>query len=73
MRLNPPDLDISENSPFDPDHLKREPHIKYLTQFVSTIREPFVLAIDAPWGTGKPHSPMVRETVLGKDITKLVI
>ena len=49
MRLNPPDLDISENSPFDPDHLKREPHIKYLTQFVSTI----------------------RETVLGKDITKV--
>src|SRR3989338_1346594 len=53
MRIKIPPLNIPENNPFAEDQLERKQSAEVLTQFISTIREPFVLAIDSPWGTGK--------------------
>lgn len=53
MQLKPKNLTISPDNPFGEDKLSRQQSAQILTQIVSTIREPFVLAIDSPWGTGK--------------------
>lgn len=53
MKLKPKNLHIPPDNPFAEDKLSRSPGADILTQLVSTIREPFVLAIDSPWGTGK--------------------
>lgn len=43
----------NNENPFEGDKLHREKNIKMLTKLVSTIEEPFVLAINAGWGKGK--------------------
>ena len=53
MQIKPNILKIPEDNPFSDDKLNRSQAADVLTQLVSTIREPFVLAIDSPWGTGK--------------------
>jgi len=53
MKIKPQKLNIPEGDPFKEDILEREESAKILTQFISTIKEPYVLAIDSPWGTGK--------------------
>ena len=53
MKIKPPQPHIPENNPFAEDALGREQSAKALTQLISTIDEPFVLAIDSTWGTGK--------------------
>lgn len=53
MRIKIPPLNIPDDNPFAEDQLDRKQSAEILTQFISTIREPFVLAIDSPWGTGK--------------------
>lgn len=53
MRIKIPPLNIPPDNPFAEDQLERKQSAEVLTQFISTIREPFVLAIDSPWGTGK--------------------
>ena len=53
MQLKPKNLTISPDNPFGEDKLSRQQSAQILTQLVSTIREPFVLANDSPWGTGK--------------------
>lgn len=53
MQLKPKKLVIPTDNPFAEDKLSRSQSADVLTQLVSTIREPFVLAIDSPWGTGK--------------------
>lgn len=44
---------IPEDSPFLNDQLKREWPATYLTSLISTLKQPFVLSINSPWGTGK--------------------
>ena len=53
MQLKPKNLTIPPGNPFGEDALTRSQSAHVLTQLVSTIQEPFVLAIDSPWGTGK--------------------
>lgn len=53
MQLRPTLIQISQENPFSNDKLNRSQSADVLTQLVSTIHEPFVLAIDSPWGTGK--------------------
>jgi hypothetical protein len=53
MQLKPKNLTIPLDNPFGEDKLSRSLSANVLTQLVATIREPFVLAIDSPWGTGK--------------------
>lgn len=53
IHLRPPEIEVPENRPFENDILEREPIGNTLTEFVSRLRGPYVLAIDAPWGSGK--------------------
>lgn len=58
MRLKNPELTIPKDDPFKEDAFReqkesRKESAEILTQFISTIQEPFVLAVDSPWGTGK--------------------
>src|SRR2546423_5429406 len=53
VRFKPAQVEIPEDSPFKNDLLEREQNAKVLSQFVARLTEPFVLAIDSPWGSGK--------------------
>jgi hypothetical protein len=53
IRFKPRSLDIPEADPFNDDLLGRKECAENLTAFVESLSEPFVLAIDSPWGTGK--------------------
>jgi predicted KAP-like P-loop ATPase len=52
-RFKPPALEIPTDAPFKHDLLERELNANVLTQFVAHLEEPFVLAVDSPWGSGK--------------------
>jgi hypothetical protein len=45
--------EIPEDDPFKNDELEREPVADFLTSMLTTIEEPFVMSLTAPWGTGK--------------------
>ena len=47
------DILIDPQSPFDNDLLDREEEIKNLTNIIQNVEDPLVVAINAPWGTGK--------------------
>jgi len=49
----PRDIEIVESDPFENDLLDRESEIKNLTSIVLNYNDPLVLALDAPWGSGK--------------------
>ena len=53
IRIQPRLLEISTEDPFKHDRLEREEPIKLLTAYLGLIESGGVLAIDAPWGTGK--------------------
>jgi predicted AAA+ superfamily ATPase len=53
MLIKTPELEISPENPFLNDTLGREENAKILYQFVKEIKEPYVIAVDAPWGSGK--------------------
>ncbi len=53
MKIKPSKLNIPKDDPFAEDILERKESAEILTQFISTIKEPYVLAIDSAWGTGK--------------------
>lgn len=48
-----PKIKIDPKDPFKEDELKRSESAEILTQFLQSIDEPLVLAIDSGWGTGK--------------------
>ncbi len=50
MLIKKPKIDIDAKNPFKEDELKREESAEILTQFLQSIDEPFVLAIDSGWG-----------------------
>ena len=49
----PKDLNVTGDDPFAEDALARKQPAEILTQFVSRLSDPYVIAIDSPWGTGK--------------------
>jgi hypothetical protein len=53
VRFKPKPIDVPKDTPFEHDLLQREESAKALTQFVARLEEPFVLAVDSPWGSGK--------------------
>lgn len=52
-QIQPQELEIPKKDPFKYDLLNREEVAKTLTELVSSIKGPCVMALDAPWGTGK--------------------
>jgi predicted AAA+ superfamily ATPase len=53
VRFKPHAIPISKDDPFKEDLLGRRERAEILTEFVGSLTEPFVLAIDSPWRTGK--------------------
>jgi hypothetical protein len=53
MQIRSPELEISQNDPFQNDALNRKSLAPPLTQFITQASGPFVLAVDGSWGSGK--------------------
>ena len=53
QKYQPSEFGKNAASPFEGDLLNREEEIKALTPMIKTIASPAVMALDAPWGTGK--------------------
>lgn len=53
MRLKAPVFQIDPENPFKNDLLDRLESAAMLTELASSLEDPFVLCIDAPWGQGK--------------------
>lgn len=45
--------EIPSDAPFENDKLNREPTADFLTDLLSSAEEPYVMSLNAPWGTGK--------------------
>lgn len=53
LRFRPNEIEITDEAPFENDKLGREPFVQAVTDLLKAIREPFVVALNAPWGSGK--------------------
>ena len=53
IRIQPREIDVPENDPFENDLLGRKESVEVLTHLVGNLEGPCVLAVDAAWGTGK--------------------
>lgn len=53
MKFRLPELDVPLGDPFVNDALERKPVVNLLVSLLDRFNGPFVLALDAPWGTGK--------------------
>ena len=53
MNIKPPQFQIPEENPYENDLLSRQQQISVLSRFITGLTQPFTLAIDGPWGTGK--------------------
>lgn len=58
MQLRPTTLDINDETPFANDKLNRQPITDFLIDIINSLEGGCVLALDAPWGTGK--TTMIR-------------
>lgn len=53
LRYRSDEIAVTTDSPFKNDRLGREPFVKATADLLKAIREPFVVALNAPWGSGK--------------------
>ena len=53
IRIQPREIDVPQNNPFENDRLGRQEPIEILTHLIGSLEGPCVLAIDAMWGNGK--------------------
>ena len=53
IRIQPRELDVPQDDPFENDLLGRKESVEVLTHLVGKLEGPCVLAVDAAWGTGK--------------------
>ena len=53
IRIQPKMVEIPKDDPFGNDLLDRKTPIEALTNVISNIEGPCVMAVDAPWGMGK--------------------
>lgn len=51
--------EIPDDDPFKNDKLDREPTADFLTDLLSSAEGPYVMSLNAPWGTGKTTHVMV--------------
>ena len=52
IRIQPREIDVPPNNPFENDCLGREEPAEILTHLLGSLEGPCVLAIDAMWGNG---------------------
>jgi len=53
MLLNPTELEIDPTNPFANDAFDRQPVVDSFVGIITSLKGPFVIAVDSPWGTGK--------------------
>lgn len=53
MLIKPIELEINPDAPFDNDAFDRKDVVEALVTLIGRISGPYVIAIDAPWGSGK--------------------
>lgn len=53
LRYRPDEITVERNAPFENDRLNRRPFVEKTTDLIKSLQEPFVLAMNAPWGSGK--------------------
>ena len=53
IRIQPRDIDVPADNPFEHDLLGRKESIEALTNVISSLDGPCVMAVDAGWGMGK--------------------
>lgn len=53
LRYRSDEIVVAVERPFENDRLGREPFVKATADLLKAIREPFVIALNAPWGSGK--------------------
>jgi len=53
MLLNPTELEIDPANPFANDAFDRQPVVDSFVGIITSLKGPFVIAVDSPWGTGK--------------------
>ena len=53
IRIQPREIDVPPNNPFENDRLGRQKPAEILTHLLGSLEGPCVLAIDAMWGNGK--------------------
>lgn len=64
LRYRPNEIKVSAEAPFENDRLGREPFVKATTDLLKAIQEPFVIALNAPWGSGKTTALRMLEPSL---------
>lgn len=53
MKYRLDDLEVASDNPYTNDALDRKPVVDFIADLIGRTGGPFVLALDAPWGTGK--------------------
>lgn len=53
MLIKPIELEINPDAPFDNDAFDRKDVVKALVTLIGRVAGPYVIAVDAPWGSGK--------------------
>lgn len=53
IRIQPREIEVPADDPFKNDLLGRKESVEVLTHLVGSLDGPCVLAVDAPWGSGK--------------------
>lgn len=53
FRYRSDEVEVNEENTYQDDKLGREPFVKAIVTLVEVIQEPFVIALNSPWGSGK--------------------
>ena len=56
IRIQPCEIKVPQNNPFENDRLGRQEPAEILTHLLGSLEGPCVLAVDAMWETAKPPS-----------------
>lgn len=67
MNLKQPELTIEDNDVFYNDMMNRKPEVERLSKLIMNINDPIVLALDAPWGSGKSSFVKLWKAHLGRE------
>lgn len=64
LRYRAPEIDVDPDKPFEKDRLGRQAFVMATVELTKAIREPFVIALNAPWGSGKTTTLRLLEPAL---------
>lgn len=64
MKYRIQEIDLPEGDIYQHDALNRKPVVEFIEKFLAGLNGPFVLALDAPWGTGKTTVVRMLEATL---------